>query len=473
MRGHPFSILIGAALACVPGLPHKATAAELLDDHPVAAADAVTRAGPHGHLTGGTGTNRTRMGRDAFSQPSGALSFDQRLDFALGQAVFERPWVVAPSSTKASDGLGPLFDARACAACHVRAGRGSPPTPGEARKGTMVFALSDAAGRPDPVLGYQLQDRAVPGMTGEGAVRVTYTPLPFAYPDGTVVTLRKPEYATDAPLGAGVALNPRLPPPLIGLGLFEAIADADLLAHADPDDADDDGISGRANRFDRGGTPVLGRFGWKADSVSIIEETAQAFSRDIGLSTRLFPAPHGDCTTRQTVCLGAPHGDDGGLPEVADEMLDLVSFYAGNLAVPARRDLGDPAVLAGEALFARARCTACHVPTFTTAAGAAPEQRNQTIWPYSDFLLHDLGEDLADATPTGDVPGSEWRTPPLWGIGLTEAVNGHRVFLHDGRARTLEEAILWHGGEAAAARAAFAAFSADQRAALLRFLESL
>ena len=218
---------------------------------------------------------------------------------------------------------------------------------------------------------------------------------------------------------------------------------------------------------------VLGRFGWKATSTSILHQTATAFSNDMGLSTRLFPADHGDCTAQQPDCRDAFHGGDYGGPEVADDLLDLTVFYASNLAVPARRDVEDAEVLQGKELFYTAQCTACHVPKFATSPEAPKEQRNQLIWPYSDFLPHDLGPGLADQTPTGDIAGSEWRTQPLWGLGLTQVVNGHTYLLHDGRARSIEEAILWHGGEAEAARDAFAAFAAQERALLIRFLESL
>ena len=272
-----------------------------------------------------------------------------------------------------------------------------------------------------------------------------------------------PSYATDAKLAEGVSLNPRVAPQMIGLGLIEAISDADIKAHADPDDADGDGVSGRVGSAG----DEVGRFGWKAMAPSLIVQSANAFSNDMGLSTRVNEAPWGDCTDAQTLCRQAPHGNPDGGPEIADDLLDLVAFYSAHLAVPARRAVDDPEVLRGKAMFYQARCTACHVPKFATRADAAPPLRNQLIWPYSDFLLHDMGLGLADANPTGDRAGSEWRTPPLWGIGLTQTVNGHTYFLHDGRARSLEEAILWHDGEARAARDAFAALRAADRAALI------
>jgi CxxC motif-containing protein (DUF1111 family) len=428
-----------------------------------------TRAEPFEELQGGSGTNRERFDSNAFSLPSGTLSFEERSNFFIGNGIFDRPWVAAPSSTIASDGLGPYFNARSCQGCHIKDGRGHPPEAGDINMVSMLFGLSGPNGGPDPVFGNQFQDQAIAGFDSEGRVRVRYETQVFAYPDGTEVELRKPVYETDAPLSPGVSLNPRIAPPMIGLGLVEAIAAEDLAAHADPDDRDGDGISGRLAMV--GDAP--GRFGWKAGTASILEQSAVAFSNDMGLSTRVLPDPWGDCTEGQTICREAFHGDDENGPEVADDLLDLVAFYSSHLAVPARRDAGDPDVLAGKELFYEAGCTGCHVPKFATSADAAPPLRNQLIWPYSEFLLHDLGPGLADPNPTGDRLGSEWRTQPLWGIGMTEVVNGHTYFLHDGRARSLEEAILWHEGEAAQVRETFANFTAAERAQLIRFLESL
>ena len=418
---------------------------------------------------GGSGTNTKRLDGNAFSLPSGTLSFEERSDFFIGNGVFDRPWVPAPSSTRASDGLGPYYNARSCQGCHIKDGRGHPPEPGDTNMVSMLFALSDPRGGPDPFLGHQLQDQAIAGFESEGRVTVRYETQTFTYPDGQQVDLRKPVYTTDAVLSDGTSLNPRVAPQMIGLGLIEAIAAEDLAAHADPEDADGDGISGRLSRVEGG----IGRFGWKAKEPTLVAQTATAFSNDMGLSSRRAPAPWGDCTMHQIGCRTAVHGTEDGTHEIADDLLDLAAFYSAHLAVPARRDHDDPLVLRGKELFYNAQCASCHVPKFATSADAADPLRNQLIWPYSDFLLHDMGPGLADANPTGDIAGSEWRTPPLWGIGLTETVSGHTYFLHDGRARSLEEAVLWHGGEAEAARDAFAAATANERAALIAFLESL
>ena len=243
-------------------------------------------------------------------------------------------------------------------------------------------------------------------------------------------------------------------------------------------DADGDGISGRpaivwSEAFDR---PMLGRFGWKAGAPTVRAQSADAFRGDMGLSTTLHPAGAGECMAAQADCLAAPHGGEaaeGGV-EVGDTALDLTTFYARNLAVPARRDVGDPQVLRGKAVFHRVGCADCHRPSFVThrLEGGGP-QSFQLIWPYTDLLLHDMGEGLADNRPEGRATGREWRMPPLWGIGLTETVSGHTQFLHDGRARSLLEAVLWHGGEAQAARDAVVAMPKADRDALIRFLESL
>ena len=279
-------------------------------------------------------------------------------------------------------------------------------------------------------------------------------------------------------MAADVMLSPRVAPPMIGLGLLEAVHPGDVFAGADPDDADGDGISGRPSVVDDPDTGQrrLGRFGWKASTPSVRLQTARAFSADIGISTPDVPDPWGDCTARQPACRTKPSGVQPGLgdTEAPEPVPELVTFYAANLAVPARRDVDDPEVLRGKALFHGAGCAACHTPKFVTRRDAdRPEHRFQLIWPYTDLLLHDMGEGLADHRPVGGASGREWRTPPLWGIGLTGTVSGHTYLLHDGRARGLLEAVLWHGGEALASRDAVAAMEPPERAALLRFLESL
>ncbi len=448
-------------------------------------------------LPGGAATTRKLINRDIFSQFSANLSFDDQERFSLGNGFFRKVWVAAPASTQGSDGLGPLFNSRGCQNCHLKDGRGHPPM-GADDDGVSMFlrvsvpattnaekaAIASGAENviPEPTYGTQLQDFAVTGLKAEGQMKVTYTDKPVTLGDGTVVVLRDPTYSVAdlgyGPMAPDVELSPRVAPPMIGLGLVEAIPQEDILAHADPGDADHDGISGRPNwaRDLVSGQLMLGRFGWKAGAPTIRSQAAEAFAGDLGISTPLNNKPYGDCMPAETDCLGMPTGEQAnlGVGEAPDPIMDLVTFYSQNLAVPARRNMDDPAVLRGKEAFYTIGCTGCHTPKFVTSRQAINDaQKFQLIWPYSDFLLHDMGDGLADFRDEGQASGYEWRTAPLWGVGLTETVSGHTFFLHDGRARNLTEAILWHGGEAQAARDKFANLPKASRDDLLAFLGSL
>ncbi|PHN17658.1 di-heme oxidoreductase family protein [Pseudomonas sp. ICMP 561] len=449
-----------------------------------------TQAEPGEALAGGKATVNKRD-VNAFSMPSANLSPVRRLDFSVGNSFFRSPWVIAPSTTTARDGLGPLFNTNACQNCHIKDGRGHPPEQDDVNAVSMLVRLSipdDPAQAelikkngvlPEPVYGGQLQDMAVPGVEPEGRVRIEYEPMPVRFRDGTLVELRKPTLSIThlgyGPMHPETRASVRVAPPMIGLGLLEAIPDAAILANADTDDKDGDGISGRPNWVwdDEQQTVALGRFGWKAGQPNLNQQNVHAFSGDMGLTTSL--RNFDDCTPTQTDCLAAPNGNGpDGEPEVSDNILRLVLFYSRNLGVPARRNIENPQVLAGKNLFYEAGCQQCHTPQFKTRHDAAePELANQVIRPYSDLLLHDMGAELADNRTEFQATGREWRTPPLWGIGLTQTVSGHTQFLHDGRARDLLEAVLWHGGEAQAAQRQVLAFDAEQRAALLAFLNSL
>ncbi|MER0238421.1 di-heme oxidoredictase family protein [Fulvimarina sp. MAC8] len=447
-------------------------------------------------MQAGASTSTKTINQDAFSHVSANQSFEGEDRFKLGNALFRKFWVSSPSSTEASDGLGPLYNARACQSCHIKDGRGRPPVEGEDAV-SMFLRLSvpphseeereklrskELTRIAEPTYGGQLQNFAVPGYQPEGRMVIDYEEMPVTLAGGTEVSLRKPSYSVAdmkyGPLAEDALLSPRLTPPMIGLGLVEAIEEADIRALADPDDRDGDGISGKVSeaRDPETGKIMLGRFGWKATTPSIKVQSAEAFSGDIGISTPLKTDAFGECSNAQEDCRTAPSGVQERLGEVEapDPILDLVAFYSRNLAVPARRDVGDETVLEGKQAFYDAGCTACHQPKFVTSRNALNKAQSfQLIWPYSDFLLHDMGEGLADDRPVGDASGREWRTQPLWGIGLTGEVNGNTFYLHDGRARTLEEAILWHGGEAKTARDAYAAMDAASRKALITFLESL
>ncbi|MEQ8279169.1 MAG: di-heme oxidoredictase family protein [Deltaproteobacteria bacterium] len=413
-------------------------------------------------------------GPDAYSRNAPGLERDAERTFFKGRALFRDPWVTAPASTETRDGLGPLFNARSCEQCHVRDGRGQPPALGEPME-TMLLRLSVSSGEPEPTYGGQLQPYAVLGVPAEGTPVVAYETTDGTYGDGTAYTLQKPTFTIDAlgygPLADDVLVSPRVAPVVYGLGLLEAVPAEDIYALEDPDDADGDGISGRANvAYDRErDTMALGRFGWKGGQPTIRQQSAAAFLGDIGITSSLFA--DGECTAAQAPCSDAISGGD---PELLDVILDNVTDYGRLLAVPARRDVDDPQVLRGEALFTEAGCAACHVATLTTHEDADfAVLAGQTIHPYSDLLLHDMGPGLADDRPEAMASGTEWRTPPLWGIGLLETVNRHTKLLHDGRAATFEEAILWHGGEAETSKEVFRNLGVDDRAAIVSFLGSL
>ncbi|MEM8982151.1 MAG: di-heme oxidoredictase family protein [Pseudomonadota bacterium] len=446
---------------------------------------------------GGAATTRAMNTPNAFSQPSENLSLEGLQQFALGNALFRKIWVTSPASTQASDGLGPLYNARACQRCHLKDGRGHPPEhPGDEATSLLLRVAieprNDAERRaidegkllwvPDPVYGGQIQDVAVPGLTAEGKVELSYEDVPVELAGGESVTLRAPTYTLGnlgyGPLHSDALVSPRVAPAMIGLGLLEAVDVDDILAWADPEDSDGDGVSGRAQMVRAGPENdwVLGRFGWKATAPSLRAQAAGAFFNDMGISSSLHPIAAGECTSGQTDCLAAPSGVQASLGpyEASDEVLDLVTFYTANLAVPARRDVDGSDVLRGKALFNDAGCAACHRPNYVTRNDAPQEElRFQLIWPYTDLLLHDLGEALSSGRTVGKASGREWRTTPLWGLGLTEAVSGHEQLLHDGRARNVLEAILWHGGEAETSRDAVVAMDPADREALLAFLYSL
>ncbi|MGY1892438.1 di-heme oxidoreductase family protein [Pseudomonas sp. SDT291_1_S447] len=449
-----------------------------------------TKAEPGEARSGGAATVR-KTDQNAFSLPSANLPPSRRVDFSVGNSFFRSPWVIAPSTTTARDGLGPLFNTNACQGCHIKDGRGHPPPPDAPNAVSMLVRLSipntpefakvieQVGVVPEPVYGGQFQDMAVPGVVPEGKVRVDYTPVPIRFKDGTEIELRKPVLQITqlgyGPMHPDTRFSARVAPPMIGLGLLEAIPEEAILANAAAQAKDKNGINGRPNQVwdDALQKTVMGRFGWKAGQPNLNQQNVHAFSGDMGLTTSL--RPFDDCTDAQTACKQAPNGNGpDGEPEVSDNILRLVLFYSRNLAVPARRGINDAEVLAGKNLFFQAGCDSCHTPKYTTAANAAePELANQVIRPYSDLLLHDMGDGLADNRTEFQASGRDWRTPPLWGLGLTQAVSGHTQFLHDGRARNLLEAVLWHGGEAQAAQQQVLSFNAEQRAALLAFLNSL
>lgn len=471
-------------------------------------------------------------GQNAFSFPLANLNDAERTRFVIGNSFFKRNWVEAPASTQARDGLGPHFIARSCAGCHLLDGRGAPPDwartllPGaDAESSVGLLLRLSIPGRPDaqhgvvpdPVYGDQLGTAAVQGVVPEGHIEIRSRPIEVRFADGSTHTLQQPIYRITrlgyGPMAPDVLVSPRVAPQVIGMGLLEAITEADILGNARAQAALNGpltaAIKGQPNRVwdayanQGAGGEVLGRFGWKANVGSVAHQMAGAFLGDIGITSRVNWREA--CTPAQTDCLQAQHGGGKGVdrqngrktttlltaaqaspeqPEIDDQTLGQVIFYTATLAPPARRQVNDLRVQQGQALFHQAQCAVCHRPSYVTStedssgAGgfprlASPALKGQRIWPYTDLLLHDMGEALADGRPDFQANGRQWRTPPLWGIGLLRDVNGHQRLLHDGRANGVLEAVLWHGGEAEASKQQVLKMSAQERAALVAFLESL
>jgi CxxC motif-containing protein (DUF1111 family) len=385
----------------------------------------------------------------------------------------------------------PGYTSSACFTCHHLDGKGLPPdSTGMQQALLKLFSASadGASAGPDPMYGTILDQQAPAGATPEVQASVAWQELPGQFADGTPYSLRKPALATgtlrDGPLAAATHVSMRIPRPVFGLGLLEAVDATTILANADPDDANGDGIKGRPNMVTDPvtGQSVLGRFGWKAGAASIREQAALAFANDMGITSPVYPTHR--CGPQQTLCLSAVNDAS---PQLTDTDLDHVESYLRGLSVPPRKNYDDPQAIAGKALFAGIGCIKCHVPNLvTSSASALPEMRNIDIQPFTDLLLHDMGPGLADDAPIeeGTARGTDWRTCPLWGNGTGPWVmfpsksafdpNGDpppvAVYLHDGRARNLTEAILWHGGEAASAQKLFVNMPASDRAALLAYV---
>lgn len=481
-----FSRRHGAALlaAALGLLPSAATLAPSTD------LPAAARSG--GALT------TVEQGRAAYSMPVAFADAKAAEAFALGKRMFQNRWAFFWFE-HAEWGRGPTSNAQACTTCHAGNGRGVAPGVEVANLDgpdaptldshipvrfepapNLVIRISvpgdGPQGGPNPHVHYgdQLQNFGVKGVVpAEGGFDVRWSQQAFTFPDGESVSLRAPTITIkDLAYGAlseGHMLSARLPPAVIGLGLLEAVPDQTLVALAAAQEAG--GISGRPNQVwdpERRQT-VLGRFGLKANHPTLKEQVAAAFINDLGLSNPLYPAQN--CPPIQSSCEAQMVS---GRPEITALRLDSTVLYLRSLMVPARRHLDDPRVRRGEVLFTEAGCATCHIPELRTGEFPAfPQAAHQTIRPYTDLLLHDMGETLADHRPDYLATGREWRTPPLWGIGLSEGVNGANAFLHDGRARNFVEALLWHGGEAASARAAFVALPKADREALVAFLRSL
>ncbi len=418
--------------------------------------------------------------QNAFSLQAPNLNTQEGLDFFVGNSLFNQNWVTAPASTTARDGLGPLFNAHSCSGCHGDDGRGRPPLyAGELDHGLLlrvsIFGTNANGGTVnDPNYGGQIQDQSILNIDTEAAFNITYQEITVQYADGTSYTLQKPIYHITnlmyGPIANEINVSPRVANQMIGLGLLEALDENTLLNFSDENDSNNDGISGRPNYvWDIASSSTkIGRFGWKANEPNLRQQVAGAFNGDMGITSTLFPnencPPGVDCNTLP----------NGGSPEIPDNNLNHVTLYSSTLGVPARRDWDEVAIQEGKALFNQINCNSCHIPKMVTGNHSTIDAlSNQTIRPYTDLLLHDMGDELSDNREDFLATGNEWRTPPLWGIGLIETVNGHTNLLHDGRARNMEEAILWHGGEAENSKLAFKNLDAINREKVIAFLNTL
>src|SRR5258706_4089373 len=415
----------------------------------------------------------------AYSLPGPRLDTSQLEPFAGGRQEFHPRWVVL-AVIGGKWGRGPTANGDTCTHCHAGNGRGHAPDSDRETLASMVVRLSipgeneHGGPLPHPNYGDQLQDQGELGRVfAEGDATIAWSESEERLPDGSSVTLRTPKLGFTnlafGPLGADVMTSVRMAPPVFGAGLLDAIAENAVLDIARQQQ--EIGFNGRPNYVwdEEKQTTALGRFGWKANQPSLRQQDASAFLNDMGVTTSVFKREN--CPDKQVACRKRPLGM---VPEQPDRAFNELVFYTRALGVPARRRVGDPVTSRGEHLFAQAQCAICHVPEIKTGEyPALPLLANQVIRPYTDLLLHDMGEGLADGRPDFLAGPRDWRTPPLWGIGLSSKVNGNASLLHYGRARNLTEAILWHGGEAERSREAFRAMPAADREALLNFLSSL
>ncbi|HVZ37713.1 MAG TPA: di-heme oxidoredictase family protein [Candidatus Kapabacteria bacterium] len=431
---------------------------------------------PGDEMSGGEGTVTDSL-RSSYGRSVMNLHREHWSDFYTGKIPFIREWDTV--SVAGRPVIGPLFSAVGCERCHEHDGRGRPPvSPHDISESMIVrFSVPGPNGEryPEPTYGEQLDMYGADGAAGEGIVRVTYGEVGGEFADGSGFTLMEPAYEfkhlADGPLSPDLEFSPRVAPFNFGLGLLEAIPERDILANADPIDLNHDGISGRANSVVdvKSGRPMLGRFGWKANQPTIEQQIARAFSADLGVTSAIYPERNAHTASVLTAVRSSHQA-----VELSEEDLRLIVFYVRCLAVPRQRDWLSPQIQHGRAVFAGIGCAGCHTAEFTTGdVSGLPELSHQRIHPYTDLLLHDMGDGLADHRPDGLATGSEWRTPPLWGIGLVKVVSGHTRFLHDGRARNLEEAILWHGGEGARSQELYRRLAKADRDALVAFLNSL
>lgn len=447
------------------------------DEHP-----AIATVEEDEELSGGENFTTHDFSENAFGKQGDNLSSKEEVQLGTGNFLFRSNWVTAPASVQSLDGLGPIMNAISCGSCHFKDGRAKPPASAtEGLNGLLVRLSLPGAGShgeslDDPNYGGQFQDKSILTADSEGKVNLTYQEISGEYEDGTSYSLRKPGYEfyelKFGALATQLQYSPRIAQQIPGLGLLENVPEQTIRQFADENDANGDGISGKPNYvWDEALQQTrLGRFGWKANQPSLFQQTAGALNNDLGITSSVFPL-EGLSTSQQSLYAGLPNG---GTPEISDENLAKIVVYVKTLAVPARRAWDMPEVLRGKYLFQEANCSGCHIAKMQTAStNLVSALNNQTIRPYTDLLLHDMGDGLADDRPDFLANGNEWRTPPLWGLGMIKNVNNHTFLLHDGRARNIEEAILWHGGEAEKSKLKFTQLLKTDRVALIKFLESL
>lgn len=424
----------------------------------------------------------------AFNNPIPGLSVEENTSFVSGNSFNRNNWVVAGNTTSGRDGLGPFFNAASCSSCHVLDGRGKAPDFGE-ESVSMVIKWSvtgeDEFGAPKPIPNYgdQLNSKSIGQYDSsvfvkpEGKVSNIYDYIKEKYPDGSEVELRQPLYQfTNLAYGSlpsDFMFSARVAPKMTGTGIFDAISEQDILKNADENDINQDGISGKPNYvFDYINKKVaLGRIGWKAGQASVANQVAHAFLNDIGITSSIYPEQNLFGTQK----ILYSNLKNGGEPEISDEALRDVVYYTSALAMPTRRsNFNDEQILKGKSLFKQIGCTKCHVQQFQTSVSTVvPQLSNQKVFIYSDLLLHDMGYGLADERPEFKATGREWRTSPLWGLSYYNTVNKHTQLLHDGRARNVEEAILWHGGEASQIKSNFKSLSKIDRDLIINFINTL
>ena len=431
-------------------------------------------------LSGGAGTVN-KIGKNAFSHHFKNLSFEQRQDFLIGNAFFRKVWIASPSSTTSSDGLGPLYNARACQSCHIKDGRGH--LPKDEKPLSAVLKVGNYKNKslfPNKIYGKQIQFFAIPGLFSESNLNINFLESNFRKNFLRESFLKYPSYELSnlkyGELKKNTSLSMRVSPQVIGVGLLEAIEESDILAKQDINDEDNDGVSGVARIVnDEKGNKKIGRFGIRASTPNLFTQTGVAFMHDMGLSNSVGTDAYGDCTKKQSECYKFSTGiNKKDLYEVNDEVMTKIVFYLSSLSPPKRRNVSEKDVLLGKKIFYESKCTSCHTPKYVTSKNAKHDfLKYQLIWPYTDLLLHDMGDELADKDINGNITNKEWKTPPLWGLGYAKEVNSRATFLHDGRAKTILEAVMWHSGEAKDSLDLLLANYKDDLDKLEKFLKSL